>query len=155
MIATFAMLAAPILWKFGELFFNGDYVTQQYYWRSAPAGVDVATLVLGNPFNGLWGAPVREVYARLGIDAVESGAWPGGVAAVLAIYAIRRRRPANRAVTFWTAVAATFFVWSLGSHLHIAGWNTGLLMPAALLQFVPFVSNARMPGLTPARTVGR
>src|SRR5206468_11987052 len=23
MIATFAMLAAPILWKFGELFFNG------------------------------------------------------------------------------------------------------------------------------------
>jgi hypothetical protein len=145
-IATFVLFAAPILWKFGRLFPNGDYVTQQYYWRSAPAGVDAATLVLGNPFHGLWGAPVRDVYARLGIDAVESGAWLGGVAAILAIYAIRRRRPADRAVAFWTVVAGTFFIWSLGSHLHIAGWNSGLLTPAALLQFVPLVSNARMPG---------
>jgi hypothetical protein len=145
-IATFALLAAPILWKFGRLFLNGDYVTQQYYWRSAPAGIDAATLVLGNPFHGLWGAPIRDVYARLGIDAVESGAWLGAVAAILAIHAIRRRRPADRAVAFWAVVAGTFFIWSLGSHLHIAGWNTGLLTPAALLQFVPLVSNARMPG---------
>jgi hypothetical protein len=145
-IATFVLFAAPILWKFGRLFPNGDYVTQQYYWRSPPAGVDAATLVLGNPFHGLWGAPVRDVYARLGIDAVESGAWLGGVAAILAIHAIRRRRPADRAVAFWTVVAGTFFIWSLGSHLHIAGWNSGLLTPAALLQFVPLVSNARMPG---------
>jgi hypothetical protein len=145
-IATFALFAAPILWKFGQLFLNGDYVAQQYYWRSAPAGIDAATLVLGNPFHGLWGAPIREVYARLGMDAVESGAWLGGVASVLAISAIRRRRPADRAVAFWTVIAGTFFIWSLGSHLHIAGWNTGLLTPAALLQFVPLVSNARMPG---------
>ena len=45
-IATFAVFAAPILWKFGQLFLNGDYVTQQRYWRSAPAGIDAATLVL-------------------------------------------------------------------------------------------------------------
>ena len=145
-IATFALFAAPLLWKFGRLFFNGDYVTQEYYWRSAPAGIDAATLVLGNPFHGLWGAPIRDVYARLGIDAVESGAWLGGVAAILAIHAIRRGRPGDRAVAFWTVVAGTFFIWSLGSHLHIAGWNSGLLTPAALLQFVPLVSNARMPG---------
>jgi hypothetical protein len=145
-IATFALFAAPILGKFGRLFLNGDYVTQQYYWRSAPAGIDAATLVLGNPFHGLWGAPIRDVYARLGIDVVESGAWLGAVAAILTIHAIRGRRPADRAVAFWTVVAGTFFMWSLGSHLHIAGWNTGLLTPAALLQFVPLVSNARMPG---------
>jgi hypothetical protein len=145
-IATFALFAAPILWKFGRLFLNGDYVTQQYSWRSAPAGIDAATLVLGNPFHGLWGAPIRDVYARLGIDVVESGAWLGAVAAILAIHAIRRRRTAGRAVAFWTVVAGTFFIWSLGSHLYIAGWNTGLLTPAALLQFVPLVSNARMPG---------
>ena len=145
-IATFALFAAPLLWKFGRLFFNGDYVTQEDDWRSAPAGIDAATLVLGNPFHGLWGAPIRDVYARLGIDAVESGAWLGGVAAILVIHAIRRGRPGDRAVAFWTVVAATFFIWSLGSHLHIGGWNSGLLTPAALLQFVPLVSNARMPG---------
>jgi hypothetical protein len=37
-------------------------------------------------------------------------------------------------------------VWAFGSHVHVAGLNTAFIMPAAVLQFIPIVSNARMPG---------
>ena len=39
-----------------------------------------------------------------------------------------------------------FLVWALGSHVHAAGHNTGLLMPEVLLRYVPIAANARMPG---------
>ena len=62
-------------------------------------------------------------------------------------YALRRALlfiPTLLVVT--VLVFALFFVWALGSHLLVAGRNTALLLPAALRQFVPVLSNARMPG---------
>jgi hypothetical protein len=39
-----------------------------------------------------------------------------------------------------------FFVWTLGSHVHAAGYNIGLIGPEVLLRYVPIAANARMPG---------
>jgi hypothetical protein len=46
----------------------------------------------------------------------------------------------------WAAIGAIFFVWSLGSHLNAFGFNTGMILPGAVLRYVPIVSNARIPG---------
>ena len=92
MVGVFLIAAAPLLWNSAALVARGLYVTQRYGWRSAPAGIDVATMLFGNPFHPLWGVAVRHVYARLGIDLVESGAWLGVVPLALAAYAIARRR---------------------------------------------------------------
>jgi hypothetical protein len=144
-VAGFAVLVAPLAFDVARMVVNGDYVSPLYYWRSAPPGIDVATLLVGNPFHGLWGSAVRGVYACLSIDAVESVAWLGVIPVLLTIYALRRRSH-DGFVRRWLAIAAIFFIWSLGSHMFVAGRNTGLLAPGAVLRFIPIVANARMPG---------
>ena len=57
--AVGGVLVAPLAVNAVHLIVNGDYVTQQNFWRSAPDGIDLLTLALGNPFHGLWGASVR------------------------------------------------------------------------------------------------
>jgi hypothetical protein len=159
-IGTFALLAAPLVFDVGRTISDGDYVSQRYFWRNAPPGIDLATLVLGNPFHGAWGSMVPRVRERLGIDVVESTAWLGLAPVILMIYALRHGA-ADTAVRQWRLVAIVFFVWALGSHLFIVGHNTAVPGPAALLQFVPVLSNARMtrPGdgarITSARRSSR
>ena len=144
-IGTFALLAAPLVFDVGRTISDGDYISQRYFWRNAPPGIDLATLVLGNPFHGAWGSMVRAFEERLGIDVVESTAWLGLAPVILMIYALRHGA-ADTAVRQWRLVAIVFFVWALGSHLFIVGHNTAVPGPAALLQFVPVLSNARIPG---------
>ena len=145
--AALLIVTAPLVWNGIRLTLRGQYVTQTYVWRNAPIGIDLATLFIGQPFHSVWGLPIRRLYAQMGIDLVESGAWLGIVPVVLAIDALRRRWK-ERAVRQWAAVGAVFFVWALGSHVHAGGFNTGLIMPATLIRYLPIVSNARMPGRT-------
>src|SRR5262249_30874387 len=42
--------------------------------------------------------------------------------------------------------AVFFFIFSMGPWLHVAGLNTGLMLPQNLLARVPVISNARIPG---------
>jgi hypothetical protein len=95
--------------------------------------------------HGASGGLVRNLYARLGIDVIESCAWLGVAPLVLSLYALRRRWN-DAAVRTWAAVGAVFFVWALGSHVFAFGRNTAMMMPELLLRFVPIASNARMPG---------
>src|SRR5262249_49357406 len=126
-IATAAVIVSPLAWHAWELLRAGDYATQTYFWRSAPTGIDLASLWLGNPFHGVWGSPVSQAYTALGIDRIESIAWLGIAPLALAVYAFARRRDAAGMRT-WAAIGAVFFVWSLGSHIHVAGRNTGFIM---------------------------
>jgi hypothetical protein len=143
-VIVFVATAAPILWHAAALTWRGEYVTQRYFWRSAPKGVDFATLALGNPFHGLWGEPIRTFYRALGIDALESTAWLGLAPVGLVVWGAAWAR--NAAVRCWMAVGALFFIWALGPHLMVFGWNTGLVLPQAIVRYVPILSNARVPG---------
>lgn len=145
MSAVVSVLAQPILWNSVKLVLKGQYVTQQYYWRSSPKGIDLATLVLGNPFHGILGALTRHAYMGLGIDVIECGAWLGIVPVVLSAYALRRHRQ-DAILRIWFMIAIVFTVWAIGTHTQIAGANTGMIMPGAFLRWVPIVSNARIPG---------
>src|SRR5205085_10521884 len=142
---AFALAAAPILFNGIRLLRNGDYVSPRYFWRSAPKGIDAAALVLANPFQGLWGGVVQRQYSVARVDAIESVAWLGVVPLILAMYASRAERT-DRDVRFWCAIAAVFLAWSFGTHVFVFGRNTGMIGPAAVLHFVPIVSNVRMPG---------
>ena len=85
------------------------------------------------------------VYRHFGIDAIESGAWLGIVPALLAVWAIRRNWTC-RDVRHWTAIGGVFLVWALGHHLLVFGHNTGMILPEALLRYIPIAANARVPG---------
>src|SRR5262249_37074419 len=127
------------LWK------AGDYVSPQTSWRSGPGGVDLATLVLGNPLNPVTGGVTRGLYARVHVDLVEESAWLG-VAPLVLLWSARRFLMHDRESRRWIWIAIVFFIFSLGPWLHVAGLNTGLLLPQNLLARVPVISNARIPG---------
>jgi hypothetical protein len=147
-LVVFAVGAAPLLAGAVALWQAGDYATPPYLWLSAPAGIDIASLVGGNPFHPVWGGAVRGLYAAADIDLVEGTAWLGLVP--LVVLAARARSgpsagaPAG-AARFWIAVAAVFLVWALGPRLVVLGADTGVILPATLIRFVPVLSNVRIP----------
>jgi hypothetical protein len=142
---SFALVAGPLLWRGLRMALRGDYVSQPVLWRTSPAGIDVATLLAGNPFHGLWGEAVAALLASRGIDVMESSAWLGVVPLALMVVAARRCA-GLAAARRWMVVGAVFLVWSLGPHLMVFGQNVGLILPHALLRYLPLMSNARIPG---------
>jgi hypothetical protein len=142
--AVFALAISPLIWRGVHLMLSGDYVSQKYFWRSAPSGVDISTLFFGNPLHPLWGPSVLGVYDRFKLSQTESLAWLGVVPMCLAGLAIWRERSLS-SVRLWIVLASVFGLWALGPHLMAFGKDTGLILPQALLRYVPIVSNARMP----------
>jgi hypothetical protein len=135
-------LAAPAV----GLLLSGDYVSPPQLWRSGPRGIDLLTLVAGNPLNSVYGSLTRAAYARAGIDVMEQTAWLGLVPLiVLTARAVRggERDPASRP---WLGVAALFLVWATGAYLMVGGMDTGQPTPQILTRFIPILSNARIPG---------
>ena len=117
MLGIFLLGSAPLLRSGVLLLMRGQYVTQQYWWRNAPIGVDVITLALGNPFNSLWGGPLRHLYARLGIDLIESGAWLGIAPMIFAGLAMRQKLT-DPVVRRWVVLGSAFFVADRIAFLH-------------------------------------
>jgi len=162
-LAIACILSAPILLAIAKLWIDGDYVTQRYLWRSAPPGIDLATLVLGNPGGLLTGRFTGRAYERLGIDAIEQSGWLGPAVIILCAVAIGARRLSrvshgshehHRSKTSfdpchlrdpWLVLGAIFAVWAIGPYLVAAGTRVWLLLPATIVRFVPLVSNARIP----------
>jgi len=143
--ATTLLLLLPLLMRAVGLWRSGAYVSQAYLWRSAPAGVDVATIILGNPFHAAWGDSVRSLYDRFHVDVIESSAWIPVSAIVFAMAAIVLRRGSQNR-TPWMLSGTVFMIWALGPWLMVLGHQTPLVLPSILLRFVPIVANARIPG---------
>lgn len=143
-IAACGILILPLIVAGMRLFATGDYVSQQYRWRSAPSGIDIASLFFGNPMNRWTGRWSAGLYDRFGIDPVESVAWLGLAPIALAAYAVLRRRSMPE-VRPWLWIGLLFFVWALGPYLMLFGQNSGLMLPQTVLRYVPIVNNARIP----------
>lgn len=144
MVAVAAVATAPLWIAAARLVFAGDYRAPARLWRSSTEGIDLVSLVAGNPFHPWWRSTGEWIYATLGMSTIESTAWLGVAAVVFLLW--RRdwlRVPSAR---LWVAVAIVFFVWACGPWLQVAGQNTGLMLPETLLHYVPIVSNARIPG---------
>ena len=138
-----AVLIAPILQAAFFVWRAGEDVSQTYWWRSAPAGLDPGAIVLGNPFNAFWGAQIMRLYASAGMSAFDGPFWLG--VAPIVLFATRASWTALRHSRLWLTVVSVFFVWALGPYLLLFGVNTGLPLPGILLRYLPIVSNARLP----------
>jgi hypothetical protein len=144
-VATFALVSLPLIVQAFRLALSGRYVSQTYFWRSSPRGIDALAPLAGNPFHPLYGRTVSGVYDALGLDRIEAVGWLGVVPLVVLLM--------NRGQWFdteearrWKAVLVVFAIWALGPFLTVAGFDTALPLPQALARFVPLVDNARIPG---------
>ncbi len=145
MAVVFVLAASPVFLATARLIGRGDYAAPRYFWRSAPPGVDVATVVLGNPLHVLYGSLTRAAYASLGLNRMESVAWLGVVAVLLVTWWWRRLGRVDEA-RVWRVAIVVFGVWALGPWLTMFGTSLALPLPAILLRYIPLVSNARIPG---------
>lgn len=143
MVAVVVIGMAPLLRRAWSLLLAGDFAGPSASWRSGPAGIDLATIVMGHPWHGVVGGAVRTWYDRWAVSPIEGIGWMGVVPVLLTIAAFRRRADALRV---WRWLFVAFLVWALGPWLHVFGADLGLLLPQNLLAHLPIVSNARMPG---------
>jgi hypothetical protein len=67
----------PLIAQAFRLALSGRYVSQTYFWRSAPRGVDALAPLVGNPFHPMYGGAVSALYANLGLDRIEAVGWLG------------------------------------------------------------------------------
>ena len=146
-VALFLLLIAPIVVEAARVVASGDYVSQRYLWRSAPRGIDLITLVTGNPLHTLYGAGIRDLFDRLRINMMEQTAWIGLTPIVIGIALLARgARPRSKHTRAWMLIAIVFLIWSAGPFIVVAGFDTGALLPQILARYVPFLANARIPG---------
>jgi hypothetical protein len=143
-VLTTLALCAPILAGAISLVRDGGYVSPRVLWRSSAPGVDFTTVFLGHPWHALTGDGTRLIISRLSIDLVEQGAWVGLVA--LLVIGWSRPRSSSGPSFIWVVLALVFSVLAAGPFLRVAGVDTGLPLPWALLRYVPILSNARIPG---------
>ena len=123
-------------------FASGRLPGTEIYWRSSPRGVDALAYFVPNPNHAWFGDVTRPWFMPDRQDAFPEfvGSFSIVAFAVIAAGAWLRLLP-----RFWVAFTG-FFVWlSLGPFIYIAGINTSVIGPWALLRYVPVIGMARSP----------
>jgi hypothetical protein len=143
--AVFAVVSLPLVVQAVRLAVSGRYVSQVYFWRSAPRGIDVSSLFTGNPFHPIFGGLVSRLYTVFGLNRIEQVAWLG-VVPIGVLLMSRGTWLDEGEARRWKVVFGAFLVWALGPFLMLAGHDLGLPLPEALARFIPLVDNARVPG---------
>jgi hypothetical protein len=133
---------SPVLYGLGERMATGRFVNPPTLWRSSPRGVDLLGLFEVNPNHWL----VRSVSDKQVSDGavfIEYTSALSLVALAVILYAAWRAGYRPRAGWIW--LTAGFAALSLGPFVHVAGVNTYVPGPWALLRYVPVIGAARTP----------
>ena len=137
-----AVLLSPVLYGAGMRIAEGRFDRQPVFWRSSPAGVDVAALLLPNPNHPLAPDAIRDWLTPRPDAYVENVA---SIPLVLAGVLLVAWWRGWRVPRLWAWFAAAFGLLALGPFIHVAGVNTYVPGPWALLRYVPVVGLARTP----------
>jgi hypothetical protein len=137
-----ALVLSPVLYGASVRVLDGTWVSPPIYWRSSPRGVDLLAFVTPNPTHPimvwLFGQPqlaAPTVY-------VEYTASVSLIALAVVTFALWK---AGLRAKWWVALTATFTALALGPFVHVAGLNTYVPGPWALLRYVPVFNMTRMP----------
>jgi hypothetical protein len=141
--AACIIVLSPLLIALSHSLEDGATFHGPMYWRSSPPGIDVMTLLVPNPNHPWFGAASRGWVAAQPNGFAENVVSLSLVACVVMALAWWRYRP--RVAAPWLALTAAFGALALGPFVHVAGINTYVPGPWALLRYVPVVSAARMP----------
>jgi hypothetical protein len=135
-------LLSPVLYAVGVRLSTIGIESSRVFWRSSPPGVDLLALLLPNPNHAFSPAWFSDWLASLPNGYLENVASiPVVLVATLAWAAWTGWRPSR----WWAGVAALFGALALGPFVHVAGLNTFVPGPWALLRYVPILGLARSP----------
>ena len=135
-------LLSPVLYALGERIAQVGVDRTPILWRSSSAGVDTLAFFLPNPNHPLAPQPTRDWLARTRNGYIESVVSLSFVAIGLLAFAWRKGWRPDR---LWIWLTVAFGALSLGPFVHVAGVNTHIPGPWALLRYIPVLGLARMP----------
>jgi hypothetical protein len=147
-VGILAMLLplSPVLYAFGERLAFDNGVGTPVYWRSSPPGVDLLAFVLPNPNHPLWGQPIQDLIVSM---SQRPDGYPEFTASIpyvaIGLFVLAWYRWGWRPVPLPVIFPISFALLALGPFVQIAGLNTHIPTPWALLRYVPIVGLARSP----------
>jgi hypothetical protein len=134
---------SPALLGLSQRIADGRFVSPPIYWRSSPHGIDLLALVTPNPNHPLLRAFYSEQLAAAPAKFLEQTAALSLIA--IAIVALAVWRAGYRPKASWWVFTLGFAALALGPFVSVAGVNSYIPGPWALLRYVPVVGLARMP----------
>ena len=135
---------APVLYGLGERIAEGRFVTPQIFWRSSPRGVDLLSFVTPNPLHPIarWvGENPQVLRPTVFVEYTASLSLVALVVIAIAVW-----RAGYRPRKGWVVITIGFALLALGPFIYIAGVNTHVPGPWALVRYVPGFGLTRMPG---------
>lgn len=137
-----ALFVSPVLYAAAVRIAQGEFDTPQIFWRSSPPGIDLLALVLPNPNHPLAPDALREWLSQRPNRYHENVASLPLVGIGILILAWRAGWRPSR---WWAGLIVMFGLLALGPFIHVAGVNTYIPGPWALLRYVPLVGLANTP----------
>ncbi len=133
---------APVIYGLGQRLAEGQFVSPPTHWRSSPRGVDLLAFVDFNPNHPI----ARRVHDLQTTSTPELAEYTAtlGIVCLIAIV-LAAWRAGYRPRLAWVLLTASFAALSLGPFVHIAGFNTFVPGPWAVLRYFPLIGAARTP----------
>ncbi len=137
-----AVLMSPVLYAVGVRIAAGEFDAPRIFWRNSPPGIDVLALLVPNPNHPLAPSAIVNWITAQPLGYAENVASiPWVLLGLLVAAAVTGWRPSR----WWAALTVLFGLLALGPFIHVAGINTYVTGPWALLRFVPIAGLARTP----------
>lgn len=137
-----AVLASPLLYAAVVRLVRGEFDMPPIFWRSSPSGIDLLALVLPNPNHPLAPEAIARWLTGRPQAYIENVASLPFVALAIAVLAWRAGWRPSR---WWLGLTAMLGLLALGPFIHVAGVNTYVPGPWALLRYVPIVAFVHTP----------
>ena len=137
-----AVLLSPVLYAAAVRLTSSTFEAPQIYWRSSPPGLDVLAFLLPNPNHPLAPSAIARWLSGQPNGYAENVASLPFVVIGLLLAAWRRGWRPSR---WWLGLTALFGLLALGPFVHVAGINTYIPGPWALLRYAPVLGLARSP----------
>ena len=134
---------APVLYGLTDRIAEGRFVSPEIFWRSSPRGVDLLSFVTFNPLHPIARWFSESPQTRMATWFVEYTASLSVVA--IGVIAIALWRAGYRPRKDWVVITIGFALLALGPFIYIAGVNTHVPGPWALLRYAPGFGLTRMP----------
>jgi hypothetical protein len=137
-----AVLLSPVLYAVSIRIAQDGLEGGRTFWRSSPRGVDLAAFIVPNPNHPFAPDAVRDWLAPRFVDYLENVASLPLVALAVIAIAWFGGWIAPR---LWVGFTVLFGLLSLGPFIHVAGLNTFIPGPWAVLRYAPLIGLARTP----------
>jgi hypothetical protein len=141
-VLTCVALISPVLVGLAVRLFNERLPDTAILWRSSPRGLDLLAYVVPNPIHPLFGMQTRSWFMPPYPDAFPEFIGSFSIAAFVVLIVAARSGALPR---LWVTFTAFFIALSLGPFVHVAGVNTYVPGPWAVLRYIPIVGAARSP----------